>query len=87
MTKIIIICLLLAVSACTDAIRSSLYSYGEEASIVCYSGGDVIFKTQSTGKVESLSGGGWAFREKGTDNYITTFADCFVRVEIKGETK
>lgn len=70
--------LLLILCGCTDAQWDGIIeSYNEVHDVSCYSGGQEIFKAKTTGKVTSLSGGGWAFRT--TDNrFVKTFADCFV---------
>lgn len=67
-------------SSCTDAERSNLFAYGDEAEVKCYSGGQVVYQASSTGKVISLEGGGWAFRAK-SGEYVQTYADCFVLVK------
>jgi len=78
MKKIIWIIIALTTAGCTDAVwDSTLGALGESANVKCYSGGQKIFEAQTTGKVGSLQGGGWAFRT--TDGrVIQTFADCFV---------
>lgn len=69
----------LGISAgCTDAGWDyTVSSYNEKFEVVCYSGGQKIFEAITTGKVESLSGGGWAFRTI-DGQFVQTFADCFV---------
>lgn len=76
MKKVILLTLFL--TGCTDAIwDAGVASYGESHQVDCYSGGQKIFESHTTGKVLSLDGGGWAFRT--TDNrFVKTFADCFV---------
>jgi hypothetical protein len=71
---------LLLLSGCTDAARSLISSYGEKALVVCFSGGQQIYHAETTGKVMSLEGGGWAFRTS-DGIYVQTFADCFVAVK------
>jgi hypothetical protein len=77
MKKIIFI-LAFTVTGCTDAEWDNMVSsYGNSATVECYSGGDVVFQAVTTGKVGSLSGGGWAFRTI-DGRFVQTFADCFV---------
>jgi len=68
----------IALGGCTDAERASLFAYGDEARVVCYSGGNVIFDDVSTGKVQPIDGEGITFRSKQTDGYVRAFADCIV---------
>lgn len=72
--------LIFALTSCTDATLSELKSFGESALVTCYSGGETVFQTISTGKVVQLDGGGWKFRTK-DGRYIQTYADCFVEVK------
>lgn len=69
---------LIAISGCTDAERASLFAYGDEAWVTCYSGGAVIFQQQSTGKVAQLDGDGITFKSKADGSYVRAFADCIV---------
>ncbi len=77
--KYLILTIVLLLGACTDAEKSYFNSIGEEAQIICVSGGRIVLDTTSTGKVMVLEGGGWAFRTK-DGALIQTFADCFVIV-------
>lgn len=75
-----IVCLtaLLLLSGCTDASwDSGIVAYNENFKVVCYSGGNAVFQAVTTGKVASLTGGGWAFRTTNGE-FVQTFADCFV---------
>jgi uncharacterized protein YceK len=79
MNKILIalaICVLLA--GCTDAERASLTAYGENASIKCYSGGQIIHDDISTGKVVQIDGDGITYQSKNTKQYVRAYADCIV---------
>ncbi len=67
-----------ALCGCSDAMRASLGAYGEEATITCYSGGEVIFADVSTGKIETTDGDGVTFKSKKTGGYVRAFADCIV---------
>lgn len=68
----------LALSACTDAERAKLGSYGSETTVECYSAGVKVFEDRSTGKVMTGEAG-IAFKSKATGEYIITYADCIVR--------
>lgn len=82
MKKIMIVALVtamaLSLSSCTDAARSNLMTYGSEAQITCYSGGEVIFSDTSTGKVSPIEGDGLSFRSKTTGKFVRAFADCIL---------
>ena len=78
MKKCIAVILILLLAGCTDAERASLFAYGDEADVVCYSGGEVVFQDTSTGKVAQLDGDGITFKSKKTGGYVRAFADCIV---------
>lgn len=67
-----------ALAGCTDAERSHLMTYGSEAQITCYSGGEVIFNDNSTGKVAVIDGDGLSFRSKTTGKFVRAYADCIL---------
>ena len=76
---IVLMAALSALSAgCTDAERASLFAYGDEADIACYSGGKVIFSDKSTGKITQLDGDGITYRSKISGGYVRAYADCIV---------
>lgn len=75
---LLVMALGLALTACTDAERASIFNYGDEAKIVCYSGGQVIFEDVSTGKVLQLDGDGITYKSTKTGKYVRAFADCIV---------
>lgn len=82
MHKIILAAALLAAIAtagCTDAERASFSALGKEATVTCYSGGQVVFEATSTGKVVSLDSAGVAFKDQATGKYVRAYADCIVR--------
>lgn len=81
MKKILISAVLLAaasLAACTDAERASFTALGDQSSITCYSGGEVIFTDESTGKVQQLDGDGITYLSAKTRKYVRAFADCIV---------
>lgn len=66
-------------SACTDSDQGRFESYGGEAQIYCYSGGQQIFKGISTGKVSTSRSGFVKFKEIESERYIEIHADCVVK--------
>lgn len=70
-----------ALTACTDAERSRLLSYGDTAKITCYSGGKAIFEDYSTGKVLQSPSGGLIYESKLTGKHTRAYADCIMVVE------
>ena len=78
--KILVMTILLACSACTDASMGKLLSLGSEASIVCRSGGKVFLNTHSSGKVFSeKTSDGYYFTERDTGDFIEVTGDCLIR--------
>ncbi len=74
----IIITALLTVG-CADAARSRLGAYGEEAHVECYSGGLLIYKGKSTGKVASQSSSdGYLFRDASDDVLREVSGNCVI---------
>lgn len=71
--------LLVALAGCTDAERASLLALGDEATVVCYSGGQEVFRDTSTGKVAQLDGDGITFKSGTDGGYVRAFADCIVK--------
>lgn len=77
----------ITLSGCSDAMRASLSAYGEEATITCYSGGEVIFDDVSTGKIATTDGDGVTFKSKKTGNYVRAFADCIVTSRLQNDSE
>ena len=67
----------LGLTACTDAERSALGTYGNTSLVQCYSGGEMIFEDTSTGAL-LITSAGVGFRCTTTGRYINTYADCIV---------
>ncbi len=65
-------------AGCTDAERASMFALGDKATVTCYSGGDIIFRDISTGKIAQLDGDGITFKSSSTGQYVRAFADCIV---------
>lgn len=77
MIAVVGLCIIAA--GCTDAERASWGALGSEGTIKCYSGGQVVFDSQSTGKIIQGKDGGLLFREKGSGKYVRAYADCIVK--------
>ena len=62
---------LIVLAGCYDAQLASIGAIGSEASVKCYSGGQLIYEGKSTGRVSSTSqSDGWEFMEAGSHNFI-----------------
>jgi hypothetical protein len=71
---------LLALLACTDAERAQHAAFGEPGHITCYSGGQVIYDGDSTGRIESEQrSDGWLFMDAKTRRLVRVSGDCVVR--------
>ena len=80
MRKFIVIgAICLVAAGCTDAERASWGALGNEGTIKCYSGGQIVFDSKSTGKIIQGKDGGLLFREKSSGKYIRAYADCIVK--------
>lgn len=67
-------------SGCTDAEVASITAIGSPAEVTCYSGGQVVYQGQSTGRVASLhESDGWQFMEQGTNQFVRVSGTCIVR--------
>lgn len=78
--KLILTLMLLACSlaGCTDAERSRYNAFGDASTITCWSGGQVVFTGESTGKVMAGESGGLYYMDKVTMKYTRIYADCIV---------
>ncbi len=65
-------------AGCTDAAKARRESYGDEANVTCYSGGQKIYEGRSTGKIERAESGsdGYYFRDKATGRLREVSGDC-----------
>ncbi len=76
MQKLLTLLVLFTLSVgCTDAGMSRLKAYGDSAYVECYSGGKLIYKGRSTGKVLS---------EANSDGYLFRDAKDNVLKEVSG---
>lgn len=64
-----------AIVGCTDAQMGKIGALGGSADVTCYSGGEVIYKGVSTGKVIS---------EKNSDGYFFVDANTKRTMEVSG---
>lgn len=79
MNKILLILAVVMVSGCTDAARASLEAFGNVADVTCYSGGQVIYKGKSTGRVKATEqSDGWEFKDASTGRFVRVSGDCVV---------
>lgn len=63
----------------TDGKMAKWKSYGESRSIECYSGGSLIYKGESTGKIQSeRSSDGYYFKEKGSGKLLEVSGNCVI---------
>ena len=68
------------ISGCTDATRSKFFSFGESRTIECYSGGKLIYKGKSSGKISSeANSDGYFFKEAKSGQLIEVSGDCILR--------
>jgi hypothetical protein len=67
-------------AGCTDATTSAIGALGSPASIECYSGGQLIYKGKSTGRVAATGNSdGWEFKEAGSGAFLRISGACIVR--------
>lgn len=70
---------LFVLSGCTDAGWSKLTAYGNSATVECYSGGKLIYKGSSTGKVKSEeSSDGYFFRDAADGKLKEVSGNCVI---------
>lgn len=77
---VLFLIVVLAITGCTDASMAHFSQIGDEATVQCFSGGQVIYSGTSTGKIESnQSEDGLYFKEKESGKFVRLYADCVVR--------
>ena len=69
-----------AIGGCTDADQAALFSYGSKTDVKCWSGGQLIFTDESTGKV-TIDQSGIYYKSVKTGNLVHTYADCIISQE------
>lgn len=67
-------------TGCTDANQAALLSYGSKTNVKCWSGGQLIFSDESTGKVTIVTSGIY-YKSVKTGNLVHTYADCIISQE------
>lgn len=79
MRTAICVLVLLTLAGCTDAERAFLSAYGEPGTVRCFSGGQVIYDGQSTGKIASTANSdGWEFKDAKSGRFVRVSGDCVV---------
>ena len=74
------ITLFMLLIACTDTDIAQLTAIGEPGHITCYSGGQVIFEGDSTGKIATEEqSDGWKFMDAATGRLVRVSGDCLIR--------
>jgi len=77
MKKIIAICLLTV--GCTDVGWQKATNFGQSFEVKCYSGGTLIYKGRSTGRLENEEqSDGWAFVDAETGQFTRVSGDCLI---------
>ncbi len=70
----------IALGGCTNADIAQLTALGSPASITCYSGGKVIYKGMSTGKIATESqSDGWYFQDASTHELVRVSGQCVIK--------
>ena len=71
--------LLLLLAGCTDARCAQVKAIGSGGHVKCYSGGQVIYEGDATGKIATEEGSdGWFFMEKGSNRLVRVSGACVI---------
>jgi len=74
------ITLFMLLIACSDTDIAQLTAIGEPGHVTCYSGGQVIYNGDSTGKIATVKNSdGWEFMDAATGRLVRVSGDCVVR--------
>lgn len=74
------IALILTLLACSDTDIAHMKSMGESGHITCFSGGQIIYEGDSTGKIATVEkSDGWEFMDAKTDRLVRVSGDCLIR--------
>lgn len=66
--------------ACTDAQIARNKALGDAGHITCWSGGQVIYDGDSTGKIHTEEqSDGWYFMDAKTSRLVRVSGDCLIR--------
>lgn len=64
---------------CSDAWVAGFQSIGYPGHITCYSGGQIIYEGDSTGKIETeTQSDGWKFMDSKTQRLVRVSGDCVI---------
>ena len=75
-----VLILTLAAIGCTDAAFGKFTAIGDSATVECFSGGKLIGKWQSSGKVaNSQQSDGYFFKDKNTGQFVEVSGNCILR--------
>jgi len=79
MNRLFLLPILLLTVGCTDATFAKFQALGGSATVVCHSGGQVIFQGASTGKVQSPDNSdGYQFVNKATGKFTEVSGECLI---------
>lgn len=74
-----IITIFIACISCTNAQVKQVTTIGNYGHIKCFSGGQLIYEGDSTGKIATEENSdGWFFEEKGSNKLIRISGDCII---------
>ena len=74
------ITLFMLLIACSDTEIASFTALGDPGHITCYSGGQVIYDGDSTGKIQTVENSdGWEFMDAKTQRLVRVSGDCVIR--------
>ena len=80
MKQLFIVCALIALAGCTDVERAAFNALGDPASVICYSGVEIIYEGRSTGIVTSPDGSdGYQFMDAATKQLTEVSGNCVIR--------
>ena len=72
--------LVLGLYGCTDASCANVTTLGAPGTVKCFSGGQVIYEGQSTGKISTTTNSdGWEFVDNATGKFVRVSGDCVVK--------
>ena len=81
MKKAILGVCLLALGGCSNADFAALSAFGKRHRVKCYSGGVVIYKGTTTGKIENEGySDGYYFQDESTGKFVGVSGNCVITV-------
>ena len=85
MKKAIGLLALLMLAGCTDTQFRKITSLGKSGTIECWSGGKLIFRGESTGKISSeQNSDGYYFKDKSDNRLKEVSGNCVIDYGSKG---